>query len=106
MPFIIVMEELTAVTEGVKKKKKKKKKRDVMHRNSTIYHVLLHVNATPTDILQGRYECEMLLKYGTQLIHLAPTFDEFHAKLIKQKWDVSKTNFKVGRTRYSSWPKV
>ena len=100
------MEELTAVTEGVKKKNNNNNNKKDVLRNSTIYHVLLHVNATSTDILQGRYECEMLLKYGTQLIHLAPTFDEFHAKLVKQKWDVSKTNFKVGRTRYSSWPKV
>ena len=106
VPFIIVMEELTAVTEGVKKKNNNNNNKKDVLRNSTIYHVLLHVNATSTDILQGRYECEMLLKYGTQLIHLAPTFDEFHAKLVKQKWDVSKTNFKVGRTRYSSWPKV
>ena len=99
LPFIIVVEDLAAVTGGVKKKKKRE-------RNTTIFHVLLHVNATPTDILQGRYECEMVLKYGTQLIHMAPTFDEFHSKLMQQGWDVSKTNFKVGRTRYSSWPKV
>ena len=44
--------------------------------------------------------------YCKEDMNVAPTFDEFHANLVKQKWDVSKTNFKVGRTRYSSWPKV
>ena len=75
-------------------------------------HVLFHQDATSEDILSARFECECLLRFGHDFFTIVLfcrqkiQMDVYFKKILsKYGWDTSKSNFKVGRTRYSDWPK-
>ena len=75
-------------------------------------HVLFHQDATSEDILSARIECECLLRFGndffTKVLFCRQKIemDVYFKKILsKYGWDTSKSSFKVGRTRYSDWPR-
>lgn len=76
-------------------------------KDETKCHVLLKENATKLDILQSRYECEMIIRSDINEKNVVVSkkyFLAFKVALMNNGWELDKSKFYVGRTRYRSWP--